>query len=71
MKITYPKIHKQKTMKKTIPTGMESVLFFTPSQFKGKQILPKKCLIFGDTKFATKQQNKNKYHKTDSKYIIN
>ena len=47
---------------------MENVIFFTPSQFSAKQIYLKKCVIFGNTKFGTKQQkqknnnNKNQNH---------
>ena len=37
---------------------MENVVFFTPSQFEGKNFDPKNCVILGKTELATNQQNK-------------
>ena len=38
---------------------MQKFIIFTPSTFEAKQIYPKKCVIFGNTKFATKQRKLN------------
>ena len=36
---------------------LQNVTFFTPSNLKADKFYPKECLMFGNTKLATKQQS--------------
>ena len=43
---------------------MQNVIFLTPSKFQADKFNPKKCVIFGNAKFATKQRKQQNHKNT-------